>query len=90
MYVRCGVGEPHRNPEDGVVSRLPRPVRLSLVIAAAAVLLPAGALMLVLPGPGLLLIAAGLGLLASEFLFVRIQLRRAVTIVAALRARLTG
>lgn len=80
----------HRNPEDGIVSRLPRPVHRLLVIAGAAILLPAGTLMLVLPGPGLLLVGAGLALLASEFPSVRTQLQRAATIVAAVRARLTG
>jgi len=38
-----------------------------LVVAAGAVLLVVGVLLLVLPGPGLLLVLAGLLLLASEF-----------------------
>jgi len=90
MYFRNRVDDTHRNLEGGILSRLPRPVRLSLVIVAAAILLPVGALMLVLPGPGLLLIGAGLALLAGEFPFVRTQLQRAATIVAAVRTRLTG
>jgi hypothetical protein len=81
------VGDTHRNPENGTVSRLPRPIRRSLVVAAAAVLLVAGALMLVLPGPGLLLIGAALALLAGEFPSVRDRLQWAATIAAALHAR---
>lgn len=80
----------HRNPENRIASRLPRPVHRLLVVATAAILLPAGALMLVLPGPGLLLIGAGLAVLASEFPSVRSQLQRAATIVGAARARLAG
>ena len=64
----------------------PRAVRVSLVVAAAALLIPAGIVMLVLPGPGLLTIAAGLGLLATEFPSVRRQLMRAVKLFEALRA----
>jgi len=80
----------HRNRlEDSIVSRLPRAVRLALVVAASAVLLVAGTLMLVLPGPGLLLIGAALALLAGEFPSVRARLEQAATIVAAVRARLT-
>lgn len=80
----------HRNRhEDGIVSRLPRPVRLALVVAASAVLLVAGTLMLVLPGPGLLLIGAALALLAGESPAVRARLEQAATIAAAVRARLT-
>ena len=90
MYFRSSGGDTDRKLEEGILSRLPRPVRLSLVIVAAAILLPVGALMLVLPGPGLLLIGAGLALLAGEFPFVRAQLQRAGTIVAAVRTRLTG
>jgi len=69
------------------VSRLPRAVRLVLVVAASAVLLVVGALMLVLPGPGLLLIAAALALLAGEFPSVRARLQSAARIVAEMRAR---
>ena len=80
----------HRDPENRIARRLPRSVHRLLVVAAAAILLPAGALMLVLPGPGLLLIGAGLAVLASEFPSVRNQLQRAATIVGAARARLTA
>lgn len=82
MHVEGGRGGPYR--------RLPRAVRVPVVIGIAAVLLPAGAVMLVLPGPGLILIAAGVGLLATEFPTVRRQLRRAATIAAAVRSRLIG
>jgi hypothetical protein len=85
MYFRSREGD-----TDGILNRLPRRVRVSLVIVAAAILLPVGVLMLVLPGPGLLLIGAGLALLAGEFPLVRAQLQRAGTIVAALRTHLTG
>ena len=64
----------------------PRALRVSLVVAAAALLIPAGVVMLVLPGPGLLVVGAGLGLLATEFPSVRRQLMRAVKLVEALRA----
>jgi len=90
MCFRSRANDPRRQPEDHIVSDLPRAVRLSLVIVAAAILLPAGAVMLVLPGPGLLVIGAGLTLLAGEFPVVRRQLRRAATIASALRARLRG
>ncbi|HEY3196220.1 MAG TPA: PGPGW domain-containing protein [Candidatus Dormibacteraeota bacterium] len=66
---------------------MPRAARRAVVVIAAAILLPAGALMLVLPGPGLLVIGAGLGLLAAEFPAVRRKLRRAATIAAALAGR---
>ncbi len=71
-----------------MVNSLPGPVRHLLVIAAAAVLLPVGVVMLVLPGPGLLVIGASVALLAGEFPAVRRLLQRAATIAAAARARL--
>ena len=64
----------------------PRALRVSLVVAAAALLIPAGIVMLVLPGPGLLTIAAGLGLLATEFPSVRRLLMRVVRLAEAARA----
>lgn len=86
--------EAESSPKPGKVPdlyvRLTRGARPLLVIASAAILLPAGALMLVLPGPGLLVIGAGLALLASEFPIVRTQLHRAATIAGALHARLKG
>jgi hypothetical protein len=88
MWVRVQrVCDTHSKPGKRHVSRLPRPIRGSLVVAAAAVLLVAGALMLVLPGAGLLLIGAALALLAGEFPSVRGRLQWAATIAAALRAR---
>jgi uncharacterized membrane protein YgaE (UPF0421/DUF939 family) len=57
----------------------PRALRVSLVVAAAA-------LLLVLPGPGLLVIGAGLGLVATEFPSVRRQLMRAVRFAETVRA----
>lgn len=74
----------------GRYGRLPRAVRVPVVIGVAAVLLPVGVVMLVLPGPGLIVIAAGVGLLATEFPAVRRQLRRGATIAAAVRSRLIG
>ncbi|MBB2922355.1 PGPGW domain-containing protein [Cellulomonas cellasea] len=61
------------------LTRLPRPVRLPLVVVVGSVLLLAGAAMLVLPGPGLLVMFAGVAVLAAEFpwagrLVVRIRL----------------
>lgn len=64
----------------------PRALRVSLVVAAAALLIPAGIVMLILPGPGLLAIAAGLGLLATEFPSVRRLLARVVKLAEAVRA----
>jgi len=64
----------------------PRALRVSLVVAAAALLIPAGVVMLVLPGPGLLTIAAALGLLATEFPSVRRLLLRAVKLADSARA----
>ena len=64
----------------------PRALRVSLVVAAAALLIPAGVVMLVLPGPGLLTIAAALGLLATEFPSVRRLLLRVVKLAEAVRA----
>lgn len=64
----------------------PTALRVSLVVAAAALLIPAGIVMLVLPGPGLLTIAAGLGLLATEFPSVRRLLARVVKLAEAVRA----
>ena len=66
---------------------MPRAARRAVVVVAAAILLPVGALMLVLPGPGLLVIGAGLGLLAAEFPAVRRKLRPAATIATALAGR---
>lgn len=66
---------------------LPPGVRRPIVVGAAAILLPAGAVMLVLPGPGLLVMGAGVALLASEFPAVRKQLRRAVAIANSVRKR---
>ncbi|WP_258725925.1 PGPGW domain-containing protein [Cellulomonas sp. NS3] len=61
------------------LTRLPRPVRVPLVVVTGTVLLLAGAAMLVLPGPGLLVMFAGVAVLAAEFpwagrLVVRIRL----------------
>ena len=88
MCFRSTTDDTRRHVEDQIVKVLPRPVRLSLVIAAAAILLPVGAVMLVLPGPGLLVIGAGVALLAGEFPVVRRLLRQAATIAGAARARL--
>lgn len=49
------------------LTRLPRPVRVPLVVVTGSVLLLAGAAMLVLPGPGLLVMFAGVAVLAAEF-----------------------
>ena len=87
MSLRTGLW-PTSKREDTIVNSLPGPVRHLLVIAAAAVLLPVGVVMLVLPGPGLLVIGASVALLAGEFPAVRRLLQRAATIAAAARARL--
>jgi len=81
---------PTLNNLPDVSARLRRALRRSMVIVAAAVLFPAGTLMLVLPGPGLLVMGAGLALLASEFPVVRRQLQRVATIATAMRIRLRG
>ncbi len=49
------------------LARLPRPVRVPLVVVTGCTLLLAGAAMLVLPGPGLLVMFAGVAVLAAEF-----------------------
>lgn len=49
------------------LERLPRPVRVPLVVVTGSLLLLAGAAMLVLPGPGLLVMFAGVAVLAAEF-----------------------
>jgi Putative transmembrane protein (PGPGW) len=87
--VSAGSPSKQNNAPD-VSVRMRMALRRSMVIVAAAVLFPVGALMLVLPGPGLLVIGAGLALLASEFPVVRRQLQRAGTIATALRTRLRG
>jgi hypothetical protein len=87
--VSAGSPPKHNNRPDVSVS-LRRTVRRSIVIVAAAVLFPAGALMLVLPGPGLLVIGAGLALLAGEFPVVRKHLQRIATIATTMRTRLRG
>jgi len=81
---------PKQNNVPDVFVRLRRALRRSMVIVAAAVLFPAGALMLLLPGPGLLVIGAGLALLASEFPVVCRQLQRVAAIATAVRTRLRG
>ncbi|MGW6129602.1 PGPGW domain-containing protein [Cellulomonas sp. NPDC055163] len=77
-----GSGPEHGGALRGVpewLARLPRPVRVPLVVVTGCTLLLAGTAMLVLPGPGLLVMFAGVAVLAAEFpwagrLVVRIRL----------------
>lgn len=69
-----GAGPPQGPEHEGALgsvrawlTRLPRPVRVPLVVVTGTVLLLAGAAMLVLPGPGLLVMFAGVAVLAAEF-----------------------
>jgi len=77
-----GEGAEHGGTLHGVrewLTRLPRPVRVPLVVVTGCTLLLAGTAMLVLPGPGLLVMFAGVAVLSAEFpwagrLVVRIRL----------------
>lgn len=56
--------------------RVPRPVRIPLVLTIGLTIIGIGIALLVLPGPGIAVIIVGLALLATEFAWARSLLER--------------
>lgn len=56
--------------------RVPRPVRIPIVLTIGLTVVGVGIALLVLPGPGIAVIIVGLALLATEFAWARSLLER--------------
>lgn len=58
-----------KRPLTNTWHRIPRPIRMSLVLMVGSSIIVAGLAMLVLPGPGWAAIFLGFAVLATEFAF---------------------
>lgn len=56
--------------------RVPRPVRVPIILTIGLTIVGVGIALLVLPGPGIAVIIVGLALLATEFAWARSLLER--------------
>lgn len=59
--------------------RVPRPLRMTVVLAVGLTVLATGVALLVLPGPGVVVIIVGLAILATEFAWAAHLLEQART-----------